>query len=262
MPRPVAADRLGESYYHFSVAQMHARAGRMPEAIAEVRLAIQRDPKTAVLWTQLAQWLARTNQPTEAVAAAQKAVELEPENTAAYLTLAELYRRARRLPESEAALEKVIEHRAAVARRLPRPRAAALRAEGVRKGPRRAAPPHRRATRARPGAVSPRPHRHRDRELGRGAHATEASRRAGSRPGRRLAGPRLRLREPEEGGRGGRDVQSRHPGQPRQRGLRRASRRSPRAAGPLQGSAGRDRAARGGCPARPARLAQAGRHPV
>ena len=42
--RPVAADRLAESYYHFSVAQMHSRAGRMPEAIAEVRLAIQRDP--------------------------------------------------------------------------------------------------------------------------------------------------------------------------------------------------------------------------
>ena len=32
-PRAVAADRLGESYYHFSVAQMHARAGRMAAAL-------------------------------------------------------------------------------------------------------------------------------------------------------------------------------------------------------------------------------------
>ena len=97
--RPVAADRLGESYYHFSVAQMHARGGRMPEAIGELRLAIERDPKTAALWTQLAQWLARSNQPAEAVAAAQKAVELEPDSTSAYLTLAELYRRYDAVPD-------------------------------------------------------------------------------------------------------------------------------------------------------------------
>ena len=112
-PRPATrraadSDRVGTAYYHYSVAQMHARAGRMPDALTEIRQAIQSDPRSAALWTQLAQWLARSNQPGEAIAAAQKAVELEPENTGAYLTLAELYRRARRLPEAEAALEKVI----------------------------------------------------------------------------------------------------------------------------------------------------------
>ena len=100
----MAADRLGESYYHFSVAQMHARAGRMPEAIAQLREAIKRDPKTAALWTQLAQWLARTNQPAEAITAAQKAVELEPDNTS-------------RLPDDGRALSPA---RAGCPRRRPR----------------------------------------------------------------------------------------------------------------------------------------------
>ena len=102
---PVAATS-GDAYYHFSVAQMHARAGRMPEAIAELREAIKRDPNTAALWTQLAQWLVAHQQPAEAFAAAQKAVELEPDNTS-------------RLPDAGRALPR---QRAGCPRRRPRSR--------------------------------------------------------------------------------------------------------------------------------------------
>ena len=49
-PRPArqtatATDSTATAYYRFTVAQMYARAGRMPEAIAELRGAIESDPK-------------------------------------------------------------------------------------------------------------------------------------------------------------------------------------------------------------------------
>src|SRR4029453_16031993 len=107
--QPVAAsDSTATAYYRFAVAQMYARAGRMPEAIAELRGAIESDPKTAALWVQLAQWLARSNQSAEAIAAAQRAVDLEPTSTAAHLTLAELYRRGRPRPPAEGGREEGI----------------------------------------------------------------------------------------------------------------------------------------------------------
>ena len=74
------ANAQAQAYHHFAVAQLIARSGTMPEAIAELRQAIALDPTTPALWTQLAQWLVRTNAPTEALDAARKAVELDPRN--------------------------------------------------------------------------------------------------------------------------------------------------------------------------------------
>jgi predicted Zn-dependent protease len=86
--RPKAANPQARAYHHFAVAQLLARGGTLPEAIAELREAIALDPNTPALWTQLAQWLARTNAPAEALNAARKAVELDPSNQDAYITLA------------------------------------------------------------------------------------------------------------------------------------------------------------------------------
>ena len=55
--RPLVPDLTAEAYYHFTAAQLHAQAGRLKDAIAEIREAIKRDPTTPSLWTQLAVWL-------------------------------------------------------------------------------------------------------------------------------------------------------------------------------------------------------------
>ena len=169
---------------------MEARAGRLPEAIAELRQAIKDDPNTAALWIQLSQWLAPHQGRAGAIAAAQKAIALEPEQRVRpYLTLADLYRRQRRPAEAEAELEQAIALAPAGAGRVPRPRPAALRAEELRQGARGAAAADRRAPEARPGALSARPHRHRDRAVGRGARRAQARVGARSGPRRRVVRP-------------------------------------------------------------------------
>jgi tetratricopeptide (TPR) repeat protein len=83
------------------IAQMESRAGRMPQAIAQLREAIKLDPNTAVLWIQLSQWLIRINDTAGAFTAAQKAVALEPNNAGAHMTMADLYKRQRKPAEAE-----------------------------------------------------------------------------------------------------------------------------------------------------------------
>src|SRR5947207_956395 len=108
-PSPRIRDSRAAAYYYYSVAQMHARAGRVQDAIASLREAIDRDSDTAPLWVQLSQWLARANEPAKAVEAAHKAIALEPGNASPHLTLAEIFRRQRRFPEAEVELEKAIQ---------------------------------------------------------------------------------------------------------------------------------------------------------
>ena len=43
----------GEAYDHFAIAQMEARAGRLPQAIAQMREAIKSDTHTALMWIKL-----------------------------------------------------------------------------------------------------------------------------------------------------------------------------------------------------------------
>ena len=106
--RPVAPDLTAEAYFHFTAAQLHAQAGRLKDAIAEIREAIRRDPTTPSLWTQLAVWLSKTDQPEEAIEAGLNAVALAPNDVSVHLTLAELYRGQKRYAEAETQLEKVI----------------------------------------------------------------------------------------------------------------------------------------------------------
>src|SRR5260370_959685 len=104
--RPIGAQ--GEAYDHYVIAQMEARAGRLPQAIGQLREAIKTDPDSGVLWIQLSQWLVRLNDVTGAFTPAQKAIALEPDNASAYLTPADLSQRQRRTPAAEAALEKAV----------------------------------------------------------------------------------------------------------------------------------------------------------
>src|ERR1700687_1642298 len=90
-PPPRIRDSRAAGYYFYSVAQMHARAGRVPDAIASLRQAIDRDPDTAALWVQLSQWLARANEPAKAVEAANKAISLEAGKGRAHFTLARIF---------------------------------------------------------------------------------------------------------------------------------------------------------------------------
>ncbi|MDP2700581.1 MAG: tetratricopeptide repeat protein, partial [Candidatus Rokubacteria bacterium] len=108
-PPPKIRDPRAAAYYFYSVAQMHARAGRVQDAIVSLREAIDRDPDTAALWVQLSQWLARANEPAKAVEAAHKAIVLEPGNATPHLTLADIFRRQRRFADAEGELEKAIQ---------------------------------------------------------------------------------------------------------------------------------------------------------
>jgi cytochrome c-type biogenesis protein CcmH/NrfG len=79
------------AYLHLARAHYHAEAAEWPQAVAELRLAIDRDPKSATLWHLLARWLERQGAHAEAVTAAKEAIALDPQSAGAYLTLAEAY---------------------------------------------------------------------------------------------------------------------------------------------------------------------------
>src|SRR3990170_2868372 len=106
--RAAQRDPAAEAYYHYTAAQLHAQAGRLKEAIAELKEAIKQDPTTPSLWTQLTLWLSKTDAPQEAIEAGLKAAALAPNDAGVHLTLAELYRGQKRWGEAEAELEKVI----------------------------------------------------------------------------------------------------------------------------------------------------------
>ena len=123
--RPVSGQ--GQAYDHYVIAQMEARAGRLPQAITQLREAIKYDPNTAVLWIQLSQWLIRINDTAGAFTAAQKAVALEPNNASAHMTMADLYKRQRKPAEAEAELERAVALDPQTPDGVPRPRPAPLR---------------------------------------------------------------------------------------------------------------------------------------
>ena len=87
MDRP--ADPI--AYLHLVRAHYYAEAAEWPQAVAELRRAIDRDPKSAPLWHLLARWLERQGAHAEAITAAKEAIALDPGAAGAYLTLAEAY---------------------------------------------------------------------------------------------------------------------------------------------------------------------------
>jgi tetratricopeptide (TPR) repeat protein len=78
--------------YDVLVAQQHASAGRIPEALAAYERAVAKDPDSAYLHRRLADALARSNRLADALKHARRAYELEPEDAANRDLLAQLYR--------------------------------------------------------------------------------------------------------------------------------------------------------------------------
>ena len=104
MERP--ADPI--AYLHLVRAHYHAEAAEWPQATAELRRAIDRDPRSATLWHLLARWLGRQGAHGEAVTAAREAIALDPRRPGIYLTLAEAFHAQKNEPEAIAALEQAI----------------------------------------------------------------------------------------------------------------------------------------------------------
>ena len=81
MERP--ADPI--AYLHLVRAHYHAEAAEWPQAIAELRRALDRDKRSSTLWLLLARWLGRQGAHAEAVTAAKQAIALDPQRPGNYL---------------------------------------------------------------------------------------------------------------------------------------------------------------------------------
>ena len=81
--------------YDVLVAQQHASAGRIPQAIAAYRRAVAKDDDSAYLHRLIADALARTSELDQAVHHAERAYQLEPEDALGRSLLAQLYRLTR-----------------------------------------------------------------------------------------------------------------------------------------------------------------------
>ena len=105
--------RRGEAYYHFmrSYAALRGSADdkQLDEAIAELREAIQDQPETVFLHTELARLLMRRGDVPAALQACQKALRLDPKYQPAYLVLGQLHANLQHKEEAQAAFRKAIE---------------------------------------------------------------------------------------------------------------------------------------------------------
>ena len=241
--RPPGGQRQGEAYDHYVIAQMEARAGRMPQAIAQLREAIKLDPDTAVLWIQLSQWLIRDQrhrgrlqrraegrraraqqrgrphddgrplqapaQAAEAEAELERAVALDPQTPDGYLALAQHHFEGKSYDKARAVLRRLVS-------------AARISSQGTTCS---GASASRTSSGTRRSPVS--------------------SARWSSTPITTRRGPRSAssTRAPEQARRGGRGLQGSAQGQPGQRGLRGAAGRPARAARALRRGPERDRGA-------------------
>ena len=86
-----AMDRPADPIAYLNLVRAHyyAEAAEWPQAVTELRKAIDRDPKSAPLWHLLARWLERQGAHGEAITAAKEAIALDPRRAGSYLTLAE-----------------------------------------------------------------------------------------------------------------------------------------------------------------------------
>ncbi len=100
-PTPVAARELnrGESYYHFAMAHLYEQLAReyrsteyVNKAIDEYKLAIQADPSSEYLSSQLVDLYAQVGRLNDAVREAEAVLEREPNNVEMRRVLGRIYR--------------------------------------------------------------------------------------------------------------------------------------------------------------------------
>jgi tetratricopeptide (TPR) repeat protein len=129
MPRTVAVDdmvsgsetgalgpedilRRGEAYYHFMRSYASLRGSteenQLDEAIAEIREALQVQPETVFLHTELARLQMRRGDMPAALQACQKALRLDPNYQPAYLVLGQIHANLQHKEEAQTAFRKAI----------------------------------------------------------------------------------------------------------------------------------------------------------
>ncbi len=83
-----------------------AAQGKYPEAVAEYRKALEKDPDQAYIQANLADALSRMDQLDEALAAYQKAIALKPDDAAMYTNMGVLLGKMGKTAESQEAFRK------------------------------------------------------------------------------------------------------------------------------------------------------------
>jgi tetratricopeptide (TPR) repeat protein len=80
----------------------HFAAGRLDEAAAGYRRALELDPKLAIAWNGLAMTLEKAGDLDGAIAAARRLIELEPDEALGHTSLSRFYQQKGMIPEAEA----------------------------------------------------------------------------------------------------------------------------------------------------------------
>jgi tetratricopeptide (TPR) repeat protein len=93
----------------------HFAAGRIDEAVAGYRRALELDPKLAIAWNGLAMTLERAGDLDGAIEAARRLIELEPDEALGHTSLSRFYQQKGMIPEAED--EKAIATRLAMKKR-------------------------------------------------------------------------------------------------------------------------------------------------
>lgn len=86
---------------HYRAGFQHFAQGRLEEAVACYRQAIEADPDLAIAWNGLSMALQRSGDLEAAIEAARRLVELEPDDPLSHTNLSILYQAAGRIPEAE-----------------------------------------------------------------------------------------------------------------------------------------------------------------
>lgn len=80
----------------------HYVAGRLPEAVAGYRRAVEADPNFAIAWNGLAMALEKSGELDSAIEAALRLTALTPDDPLAHTGLSRLYQQKGMIPEAEA----------------------------------------------------------------------------------------------------------------------------------------------------------------
>jgi tetratricopeptide (TPR) repeat protein len=92
---------MNEARTLYKEAFSHYVEGRLPEAIAGYRRAIEADPELPIAWNGLAMALEKSGDIDGAVEAGQRLIELDPDDVLAHTSLSRFYQQKGMIPEAE-----------------------------------------------------------------------------------------------------------------------------------------------------------------
>ena len=88
---PAKPAARSEAYLHFSKARLAAEGGRLNEAITEYKKALESDPDSSLIYSEMADTYLRSQRVRDAVDAAQKSIKADVNNVDAHKILASVY---------------------------------------------------------------------------------------------------------------------------------------------------------------------------